>query len=347
MVSSIKPIVERQYLISQGEDVMFDLPRFSKYAICNLRGGIGKTTLSFNLSYLVKDILAIDACPQGNLSYFYDNNYYVNSPVNIVDMILPYIIPGLGKPARIASQISATNKFFRDNSYYIPSSSELYLLPSQINTALNLAKNLTGTQQETAINSILLSLKREIEREMGETKCNKCLIDTSPFFAGGTHLAWHAADALIVPVRTDQQSINSLNLLLKTLSDPGSEFRKNLTPTLQDNTPKIQMVILTHCTWSTTKNSRNVPNKQTMVYLEKIRDIVYRNINHFTTDDPDNHIVLLDDFMGSGRISSALSKPILLLTPGESMRIYKIKTTVNASVEKCKNQLQFISNNIW
>jgi hypothetical protein len=28
-------------------------------------------------------------------------------------------------------------------------------------------------------------------------------MDTSPFYAGGTHLAWGAADATIIPVRVD------------------------------------------------------------------------------------------------------------------------------------------------
>jgi hypothetical protein len=90
-----------------------------------------------------------------------------------------------------------------------------------------------------------------------------------------------------------------------------------------------------------------VPNQQTKVFLEKARDIVSRNIQHFTTNDPDNHILLLDDFLGTGRISTALSRPVALLRSGESMRIGRVKTTVNASVEKVKLQLKFISNSIW
>ncbi len=55
------------------------LPKFKKYTICNLRGGIGKTTLAFNLSYLADNLLAIDTCPQGNLSYYFDNQYYLTA----------------------------------------------------------------------------------------------------------------------------------------------------------------------------------------------------------------------------------------------------------------------------
>ncbi|MED4354366.1 ParA family protein [Schinkia azotoformans] len=345
----IGPIVERQYQVAQGDVEGLPLPKFNKYSICNLRGGIGKTTLSFNLTYLAGEVLAVDTCPQGNLSYYFDNNYYTNATVNVNDLILPYIIPGLGKPSRVAYRISATNNFFNSpghtNAYYIPSSEDLYMLPAQMSTAISQASGLPSPSRENAIMSILTSLKTEITREMKESELTRCLVDTSPFFSGATHLAWHATDALIIPVRTDQQSINSLNLLLKVLSDPSSEFRKSLPADFP--TPKIQMIVLTHCAWSTVKGARNKPNQQTLIYLNKLQDIVNRNIKHFTTDDPSNHIFLLDDFLGSGRISSALSKPVMQLEPGESKIINRVKTTVNDSVEKCKNQLQFISNSIW
>ena len=56
------------------------------------------------------------------------------------------------------------------------------------------------------------------------THTEKVLIDTSLFFAGGTHLSWAASDALIVPVRVDEQSIYSLELTLDMLKNPSSDF---------------------------------------------------------------------------------------------------------------------------
>lgn len=346
MTIPVRRIIERQTEIATETATPLSLPRFNKYVVCNLRGGIGKTTLAFNLSHETNDILMVDTCPQGNLSYFYDSDYYQNSGTTVKDLILPYLLPGLGKATRVARNISATNQnFLGKNAFYVPSSSDLYTLPSQMATALAQAKTLSGIQQTQALDSMLFSLNNEINREMMETDVNKCLVDTSPFFSGATHLAWHAADALIIPVRTDQQSINSFSLLLNTLSSPASEFRREIPS--NGHTPKIQLIVLTHCTWSTSSGARNVPNQQTKVFLEKARDIVSRNIQHFTTNDPDNHILLLDDFLGTGRISTALSRPVALLRPGESMRIGRVKTTVNASVEKVKLQLKFISNSIW
>ena len=47
---AIKDIISRQYDIAQGTaENISELPKYRKYAMCNLRGGIGKTTLSFNL----------------------------------------------------------------------------------------------------------------------------------------------------------------------------------------------------------------------------------------------------------------------------------------------------------
>ena len=342
----IDAIISRQNAISEGNGISLNLPPFGSYAICNLRGGIGKTSLAFNLSYLTDDLLAVDTCPQGNLSFFYDNSYYQNVSTTVNDMLLPYFFMGLARASRVAQLISATNNHFaRKNSYLLPSSSELYTLPSQMANAIAGANQLPGAQRITVIDTLLYALKTEILREQQETGTSKCLIDTSPFFSGCTHLAWHAVDALIVPVRTDKQSINSLSLLLKILSNPSSEFRRTMPSDM--HTPKIQMIVLTGCGWTTRAGARNEPNQQTKVFLKEIYDIVSRNVAHFTTNNSDNHIVLSDDFLGSGRISFALSKPIELMQPGDSTRIHRIKTDVNGSVDKIKHQLSFIGKNLW
>ncbi|MBQ7609112.1 MAG: ParA family protein [Desulfovibrionaceae bacterium] len=339
-------IIDRQNAIELGEAEALDLPKFDTYAICNLRGGIGKTTLSFNLAYYADRIIVADTCPQCNLTWFFDHDYLSHVSVSVYDMLLPHFVPGLGFATRVSRSISATNQYFEGkNAFFLPSDNQLYILPSQITTAIVQAERMTGSQQTRILDSMLFSLRDELRRELSETKTERCLIDTSPFFSGATHLAWHACDALIVPVRTDQQSINSLTLLLRMLSDPSSEFRK-ICPS-NGHTPKIQMIVLTHCGWSTVKNARNVPNKQTKIYIEKTLDIIRQNIVHFTTDNPDNHILLLDDFLGTGRISSAKSKPIALLNVGEGMTINRVRTEVNSSVEKVKRQLKYISDSIW
>ncbi|MCG9027476.1 ParA family protein [Laribacter hongkongensis] len=346
MVPNIEPMIKRQNAIANGSATPLDIPKFKGYTICNLRGGIGKTSLAFNLSYLINNLLVVDTCPQGNLSYFFDSSYFHNNGPSVYQMLLPYFMPGLGNSSGVAQQISASNEHFEDlNNFFIPSSDQLYVLPGQMAYALSNARSVAGPMQITMLDNMLYALKKEIEREQKETKTTHCLIDTSPFFSGATHLAWHATDALIIPVRTDQQSINSLNLLINTLSNSSSEFRRVMPS--DNHAPKIQLIVLTHCGWSTSPGARNEPNNQTRIFIQKVYDIVKRNISHFTTDEPENHIVLLDDFLGSGRISTAKSKPIALLNPKETMIINRVKTEVNESVTKIKNQLRFISKSIW
>ena len=98
---SIDTIINRQFAIANNEAENISLPKQRIYAMCNLRGGIGKTTLSFNLTYLADNLLAVDTCPQGNLSYFYDNDYYTAQQTNVQNMLLPYLVPGLGKATRV------------------------------------------------------------------------------------------------------------------------------------------------------------------------------------------------------------------------------------------------------
>jgi len=346
---SIETIIGRQFDIANDQAKNLTIQKFKNYVMCNLRGGIGKTTLSFNLSYSTDNILVVDTCPQGNLSYFYDREYYSGARTTVRDMIIPYIMPGsMGKATHVASRIGATNPHFsKTNSYFIQSSDELYLLPSLLANAINQASYLSSPAKDQALQNILFSLRTEIEREMNELSVNKSLIDTSPFFGGATQLSWYAADALIIPVRTDQQSMNSLELLIKTLKNSESEFRKYLPAGHERFIPKIQMVILTHCGWSTATGARNEPNQQTIVYLNRVYDILSRNDSLLTTSDPDNHLFLLDDFLGSGRISSIEAKPIELLTPGETKTIDRVRVSVNQSVEKCQNQLKFIRRQLW
>lgn len=222
-------IISRHAEISQSGGLLplLDLPTFDTYAVYNLRSGIGKTALVFNLSYLIDNALMVDTNPQGDLSYLYDSAYFSGPGVSVYDMILPHIVPGLGAAKFVAKRIAATNDYFKGkNNYYIPASHYLYILPSQMSIALQQAQTLPGAQRAASMDNILYALKNELKREQADTKTTKCLIDTAPFFSGGTHLVWYATDALIVPVSPDPRSIKSLNLLFALMSSPGSEFRR-------------------------------------------------------------------------------------------------------------------------
>lgn len=353
---SIQKIIDRQaeyYSHDAGDraDLEYspllnlNLPKYKRYAICNLRGGIGKSTLSFNLTYDTDDVIAVDTCPQGNSTAFFTSGN-IPSGTTVYDALLPYMLPRMPFPSNIAQKIVDTNLHFADkNSYFVPSSPNLYEFPSIMESALTQAKSIPGGSDK-ARSQILNSFRDLIDRETKNYNLSKVIVDTSPFFSGATHLAWHAVDSLIVPVRTDQQSVDSLKLLIQLLSDPVRSFLRSQEG-LKLHKPKIQLVIVTHCGWSTRPGARNEPNNQTKVYLERIKEIVSNHIDLFTTKDPDNHIAPLDDFLGSGRIASVKHIPIKCLKSRQNFTIGGQRVEVNESVEKCQKQLSFITSNIW
>ncbi len=83
------------------------------------------------------------------------------------------------------------------------------------------------------------------------------------------------------------------------------------------------------------------------VYLKKVYDILSKHRTLLSTKAPENHLFMLDDFLGSGRISSIESKPMELLQEGETKVIDRVRVSVNKSVDKCKNQLKFIAQQLW
>ncbi|NJP03567.1 ParA family protein [Pseudomonas sp. hsmgli-8] len=338
---------DAQLLHSNGNILDLALPKYERYAVCNLRGGIGKSTLTFNIAYDSQNILAIDTCPQGNSTAFFSGATAL-SGTTIYDALLPYTMPRMPFPSNIAIPIDHYNSYFeKHNSFFVPSSANLYEFPTLLEGALAQARNIPVPREaERARVQILESLKSLIDRELKKLEVSRVIIDTSPFFSGATQLSWHAVDALIVPVRTDQQSVDSLELLLDLLGNPNRAFLRAMGDAGL-SIPKIQMVVVTHCGWSTASGARHEPNNQTKIYLKKVKELISKNMNHFTTQDPDNHIVPVDDFLGSGRIASAKQIPIKCLKPNQNFTINGQHVEVNASVEKCQKQLSFISKNIW
>lgn len=134
------------------------LPKFRSYTLCNLRGGIGKTSLSFNLSYLGDDVLAVDTCPQGNLSFFFDEQYYHRNGCTVKDLILSYLIPGLRRASHVATFVGATNRFFaHKKTYYITENS---IPPLWFRLSLAFSKAGTRTADTTCIFECLTPVPR-------------------------------------------------------------------------------------------------------------------------------------------------------------------------------------------
>ena len=314
------------------------------YAISNLRGGIGKTSLAFNLSYELsrrESLLIADICPQCNLTELFFRSQRPN--VKITDALNPRIMgSAFGDEIEDISYIAgdkAENFKGAKNCYFVPGDAELFAFPSMLYQQLN---NALGRSNPKAIRNLLLSLKSILEKQAGLKKCDAILVDTSPFYAGGTHLAWAASDALIVPVRVDENSMYSFELLLKMLTLKDRDFVQwNDRAEGALPSPKIAVVVMTMVGASTSEPG--LPDRASMVYIERCLEIAERYPDVFPYVDPSEAFVLADDFRGSGRISGALSIPLTQLNIGDFKTVDRRRLQVNKAITRYQAQIKFIA----
>jgi chromosome partitioning protein len=200
---------------------------FNTYAVSNLRGGVGKSSIAFNLAFEIsrKDpLLVTDVCPQCNMTEMLFGDF--RPKVNIYDALKPVILgPAFGeKPEDLSYRVAQYADDFKGGkgAWAIAGSSELFAFPSTLYQQLNLAH---ASNNKQAVRRLLHGLRSILHEEAKNVRATKILIDTSPFYAGGTHLAWCAADALVIPVRVDEHSLESLELTFKLLSDPSRDYQ--------------------------------------------------------------------------------------------------------------------------
>ncbi len=316
MSTGLERIIEKhEYSVAHGVGIK-DSFKYSSYCVSNLRGGIGKSTLSFNLAYMLsryRTTLVADLCPQKNLTEVIMREAEYN--VNIGDALRPLVSgPAFGDiPTDISYLISKLNDSFKGAkaSYFIPGDSGLFAFPSSLYQQLQQAMAATN---QAAVKNILLSLRTILANEMKLKGCDVVLTDCSPFYAGATHLGWCAADAIIIPVRVDEHSIDSLSLTLEMLSSENSDFNIWAQRAGGIPGPKVAAIVMTMV--GARSNKVGVKDMASQMYIERAYQVAAKFPNLFDCDDPADAFAITDDFMSAGRISGALSIPIPQLKVG-------------------------------
>jgi chromosome partitioning protein len=350
---SIKPLGERRALtnaidivLDRAEQVLtgVDLPprtqRFSSYALTNFRGGIGKSTLSFNLAYELArkhPCLLLDTCSQKNLS----QNLFGEDLADFETTLYQALIVELTGASKVDYNelVSPVKQHCRDfrkckPCYMIPGSSELFLFPSLLYSQLAQYNQL---QLPDASAKALLSLRRIIDKASKIAKPDVILVDTSPFFSGATHLAWMAVEALIIPVRVDQNSVESLELTLRMLSEKEMDFRRFNKQSGLMRIPKVHAIAMTHCGWN--RQRKNNPDNSTRFFVEKALEIAQKYKGLFSEGEITDCFYLLDDFHSSGRISGKQRIPLSCLESGQKHIVDGQRLEVNPSVDRYKREI--------
>lgn len=314
------------------------------YAVSNLRGGIGKSTLSFNLAWLFSrhySTLVADLCPQRNLTEALMRG--APADVTVGSALRPKVLgPAFGEvPDDISYRISNLNDHFKGGkaAFFVPGDAGLFAFPSALYQQLQQAM---AADNKKAVKNILFSLRSVLDDEAGKKHCEKILMDCSPFYAGGTHLAWCAADALIIPVRVDEHSIESLDITLKMLADPNSDFNTWADRAGGMPAPKVSAIVMTMVGARSPK--KGVKDRASQMYVERAYATAEKYPSLFDQFDPADAFVITDDFMSAGRISGAEGIPIPKLKVGQFHTINGSRLQVNQSQIKYKKELEYLSD---
>jgi len=183
-------------------------------------------------------------------------------------------------------------------------------------------------------------LKAVLEAEAKEKKVDGILLDTSPFYAGGTHLAWCAADAIIIPVRVDEHSIDSLELTLDLLSNPTRDFVMWNERAGGRASPRVAAIVMTMV--GSKSQLRATPDRASRMYVERALSIAEKYSNVFDHANPADSFVITDDFVSAGRISGAKSIPISRLKIDSFHMVEGKRLQVNSSAERYQRELAYL-----
>ncbi|MBL1376946.1 ParA family protein [Zobellella iuensis] len=202
------------------------------YAMYNNKGGVGKTTLGFNLAaeYAARhpktQVLVIDLCPQANISQYLlgggDKGYARNQQLqskrtrsNVVGF-LDWLLAGnsgfTSIPQSFKTRVHTFNDVISDNLFLIAGDSFLESLALSLNYAVINPANRQAWQQYMTAFRRLCDLEHEADYEDLVV-----FIDCNPSFSIYTQMALVSSDKLIIPMMADYSSLEGLKGIMTLL----------------------------------------------------------------------------------------------------------------------------------
>ena len=306
------------------------------YNIWNNKGGTGKTSLAFQIitEYAFKNpnskILAIDLCPQANLSELLLGGLIGNGSTNLEHLCNDTPRKTIGGYFENRIQATFSSIQFNPNDYICNPSSVNNCIPANIELLAgdrlveiqNTSFSSLANTQLPGVNSRLAVLNWIKEFIDGTNNAYNCIfIDSNPSFALHTQMGRLAAERLIVPIMADDSSrraIVNLFTLIYGLNTPAPIYAQyQFADVLRKagiSLPKIHLIIRNRITQYMGEASAYGTVLNTI--SSEIEKVMISNHNYFNFNNINDRLVSVKDFGTTGVIAFAEGKPFAMLNTG-------------------------------
>ncbi len=306
------------------------------YAFWNNKGGTGKTSLTFQTvcryaeKHSDKRILAIDVCPQANLSELFLGGLTNAGGTKLLErhgqlprcsiggyfqlrLPSPYAPPKF-TPSDFLTVPSAVNPSIPKNITLLAGDPLLELQSNAINTLAN--TQIPGTDTWVQVISWLTDFLEPLKESF-----DVVFIDSNPSFSMYTQIALAAAERLVLPVMADDSSrraIQNAFSLIYGLKLPSEIYAAYAFATKLEaagrSLPKVHLIIKNRITqYMGDASAYSAVLKSIEMDLEALLKV---KPNMFTFDSAKNGLVSVRDFQTAGVVAFARGCPFYNMPTG-------------------------------